>query len=274
MRPKGLVRSKHIVETAPPALLVSGAERRIPRHVAIIMDGNGRWAKQRGRPRTAGHREGVKSVRAVVEESVRRGVETLTLFAFSSENWQRPRSEVNILMELFMSALRSEIRRLHENQVRLRIIGERGAFPERLQARIAEAEALTADNRRLNLQVAANYGGRWDIVQATRRLIADVRAGRLDADAIDEQVFARHLSFPDLSEPDFFIRTGGEQRLSNFVLWQCAYAELYFTDTLWPDFNESAYGSALEDYARRQRRFGLTGEQAEGLAAVSAYARG
>lgn len=246
----------------------------MPSHVAIIMDGNGRWAKQRGLPRTAGHREGVKSVRAVVEESVRRGVETLTLFAFSSENWQRPRTEVNILMELFVSALRNEVKRLHENQVRLRIIGERSAFPEKLQHRIAEAEALTADNNRLNLQVAANYGGRWDIVQAARRMLADVQAGRLQPEAIDEQVFAEHLSFPDLPEPDLFIRTGGEQRLSNFVLWQSAYAELYFTDTLWPAFNESAYGLALDDYARRQRRFGRTGEQVETLAAVSAYARG
>ncbi|BCU07583.1 isoprenyl transferase [Allochromatium tepidum] len=236
---------------------------RVPRHVAIIMDGNGRWAKQRGLPRTAGHREGVKSVRAVVEESVRRGVETLTLFAFSSENWRRPRTEVNVLMELFMSALRSEAKRLHENQVRLRIIGERGAFPEKLQHRIAEAEALTADNTRLNLQVAANYGGRWDIVQAVRRLASEVQSGRLDPAQIDERRLAEHLSFPDLPEPDLFIRTGGEQRLSNFVLWQSAYSELYFSDVFWPDFGAAAYGQALDDYARRQRRFGLTGEQVE-----------
>ncbi len=198
----------------------------MPRHVAIIMDGNGRWARQRDRPRTAGHREGVKSVRAVVEESVRRGVGTLTLFAFSSENWQRPRSEVNILMELFMSALRGEVRRLNENDVRLRIIGERGAFPEKLQRRIVEAEELTASNRALNLQVAANYGGRWDITRAARRLVADALRGVLDPDAIDEEAVASRLSFPDLPEPDLFIRTGGEQRLSNFVLWQSAYAEL------------------------------------------------
>lgn len=271
---EGLARSESIVETASPAVVPSVPEGRTPRHVAIIMDGNGRWAKQRGLPRTAGHREGVKSVRAVVEESVRRGVETLTLFAFSSENWKRPRAEVNILMELFMSALRSEVRRLHENQVRLRVIGERGAFPEKLQHRIAEAEALTAENTRLDLQVAANYGGRWDIVQAARGLIADVQAGRLDPNAIDEHVFAGHLSFPDLPEPDLFIRTGGEKRLSNFVLWQSAYAELYFADTLWPDFDEAAYGLALDDYAGRQRRFGRTGDQVETMAAVGAYARG
>ncbi|NEV61487.1 isoprenyl transferase [Thiorhodococcus minor] len=264
------------METATPVVLPSDVDHRTPKHVAIIMDGNGRWAKQRSLPRTAGHREGVKSVRAAVEESVRRGVQILTLFAFSSENWRRPRSEVNILMELFMSALRNEVRRLHENQVRLRVIGERGAFPEKLQHRIAEAEALTAENGRLNLQVAANYGGRWDIMQAARRLAAEARAGRLDPDRIDEALFADYLSFPDLLEPDFFIRTGGEQRLSNFVLWQSAYAELYFTDTLWPDFDEAAYGLALDDYARRQRRFGRTGDQVETetMSPLSLYARG
>jgi len=251
------------VETAPDVAHPPVFDPRVPRHVAIIMDGNGRWAKQRGRPRTAGHREGVKSVRAVVEESVRRGVETLTLFAFSSENWRRPRTEVNILMELFMTALRSEARRLNENGVCLRVIGERGAFPEKLQQRIAEAEALTADNIRLNLQVAANYGGRWDIMQAARRLAVEVQSGRLDPSQIDERLLAERLSFPDLPEPDLFIRTGGEQRLSNFVLWQSAYSELYFSDTLWPDFDAAAYGQALDDYARRQRRFGLTGDQVE-----------
>lgn len=236
---------------------------RVPRHVAIIMDGNGRWAKQRGLPRTAGHREGVKSVRAVVEESVRRGVSTLTLFAFSSENWRRPRTEVNILMELFMAALRSEARRLNENGVCLRIIGERGAFPDKLQHRIAEAEALTASNTTLNLQVAANYGGRWDIVQAARRLAVKVQSGQLDPGQIDERLLSEQLSFPDLPEPDLFIRTGGEQRLSNFVLWQSAYSELYFSDVLWPNFDAAAYGQALDDYARRQRRFGRTGDQVE-----------
>jgi undecaprenyl diphosphate synthase len=251
------------VDTDSDAALERSHDPRVPRHVAIIMDGNGRWAKQRGRPRTAGHREGVKSVRAVVEESVRRGVETLTLFAFSSENWRRPRTEVNILMELFMTALRSEARRLNENGVCLRIIGERSAFPEKLQQRIAEAEALTADNTKLNLQVAANYGGRWDIVQAVRQLASEVRSERLDPAQIDEQRLAERLSFPDLPEPDLFIRTGGEQRLSNFVLWQSAYSELYFSDVLWPDFDAAAYGQALDDYARRQRRFGLTGDQVE-----------
>ncbi len=262
-----------LVNTATPAVLAVDPNRSVPRHVAIIMDGNGRWARLRGQPRTAGHREGVKSVRAAVEESVRRGIETLTLFAFSSENWQRPRAEVNILMELFMTALRGEVKRLNENDVRLRIIGERGAFSEKLQRRIRDAETQTANNTTLNLQVAANYGGRWDIARAARRLAEEVRAGRLDPDAIDENALARRLSFPDLPEPDLFIRTGGEQRLSNFVLWQSAYAELYFTDILWPDFNEAAFGLALDDFAHRQRRFGHTGEQVETWATAGAYGR-
>ena len=232
-----------------------------PRHVAIVMDGNGRWALRRKLPRTAGHRAGVKSVRAVVEESVRQGVGALTLFAFSSENWRRPKSEVSLLMELFMSALRAEVGRLHENGVRLRIVGERSAFPEKLQRRIAEAEEVTAANRALILQIAANYGGRWDIARAARSLAADVRQGRVAPEDLDERLFASRLSFPDLPDPDLFIRTGGEQRISNFVLWQSAYSELYFSDLMWPDFGAEAYREALADFARRQRRFGLTGDQ-------------
>ena len=232
------------------------------------MDGNGRWAKQRNRARTWGHRAGVKSVRAVVEESVRRGVGTLTLFAFSSENWRRPAAEVSVLMDLFMITLRGEVSRLNDNGVRLRIIGERTAFSEKLQRRIAEAERLTAHNVALNLQVAANYGGRWDITQAARRLVAEAAAGRLAPAAIDERALAAHLSFADLPDPDLFIRTGGEKRLSNFILWQSAYAELYFTDLLWPEFDAAAYGLALDDYARRQRRFGLTGDQVASGGAV------
>ena len=241
--------------------------QRVPRHVAIIMDGNGRWARQRSLPRTAGHRAGVKSVRAVVEESVRRGVGALTLFAFSSENWRRPRTEVNVLMELFMSALRAEVRRLDENGVRLRVIGERSAFPEKLQRRIAEAEEITCRNETLVLQVAANYGGRWDIVAAARRLAAAAAAGTIAPDDIDEDSFAAHLAFPDLPDPDLFIRTGGEQRVSNFLLWQAAYSELYFSDLMWPDFGAEAYAAALADFARRQRRFGQTGEQVLGALA-------
>jgi len=225
------------------------------------MDGNGRWALRRRLPRTAGHRAGVKSVRVVVEESVRQGVGALTLFAFSSENWRRPKSEVSLLMELFMSALRAEINRLNENGVRLRVLGERSAFPEKLQRRIAEAEEATSANRALVLQIAANYGGRWDITQAARRLVAQARDGGVAPEDVDERLFSTLLSFPDLPDPDLFIRTGGEQRISNFLLWQTAYSELYFSDLMWPDFGAEAYRNALADFASRRRRFGLTGEQ-------------
>ncbi len=225
------------------------------------MDGNGRWARQRHLPRHAGHRAGVKSVRAVVEECARLGIEVLTLFAFSSENWRRPRQEVDLLMELFMSALRGEVRRLMENGVQLRVIGERTAFSETLQRLIAEAEDSTRDNRRMVLQIAANYGGRWDLTQAARNLAQRVARGELDPERIDEPLVSSVLSFPDLPDPDLFIRTGGERRLSNFLLWQAAYAEIYFTEVLWPDFDVGVLGEALADYGTRQRRFGMTGEQ-------------
>jgi len=234
----------------------------LPRHVAIVMDGNGRWAVRRKLPRTAGHRVGIKSVRAIVEESVRQGIQAVTLFAFSSENWRRPKSEVSLLMDLFMGTLRSEVNRLTENGVRLRIIGERAAFPEKLRHRIAAVEKVTSTNQAMLLQVAANYGGRWDIVQAARRLIADAHAGRIAPEDVDEGVFSSRLSFPDLPDPDLFIRTGGEQRISNFLLWQSAYSEFYFSDLMWPDFNAVAYREALADFTGRQRRFGLTGDQA------------
>jgi undecaprenyl diphosphate synthase len=234
---------------------------RVPRHVAIIMDGNGRWALSRKLPRTAGHRAGIKSVRAIVEQSVRVGVRALTLFAFSSENWRRPKSEVNLLLDLFMSVLRAEVSRLNENGVRLRILGERAAFPAKLQRGILRAEEATSGNEVLMLQVAANYGGRWDITQAVRRLVAQARAGDICPEDVDERLVSRHLSFPDLPDPDLFIRTGGEKRISNFVLWQSAYSEFYFSDLMWPDFGADAYAEALADFARRQRRFGLTGEQ-------------
>jgi undecaprenyl diphosphate synthase len=248
---------------APTVLQTGGCS---PGHVAIIMDGNGRWARGRGLPRTAGHRAGVKSVRAVVEESVRQGVKVLTLFAFSSENWRRPASEVDILLHLFMSTLRGEVRRLNDSGVQLRVVGERLAFHEKLRRRIAEAEGQTAGNRTLILQIAANYGGRWDIARAAQRLAASVAAGELAPEGIDEAALAARLSFPDVPDPDLFIRTGGEQRLSNFLLWQSAYTELYFTDLLWPEFDANAYRQALQDYAGRQRRFGQTGDQVVGPA--------
>ncbi len=232
-----------------------------PTHIAIIMDGNGRWARQRGLPRTAGHRAGAKSVRAVVEEAARRGVRVLTLFAFSSENWRRPRAEVSLLMELFMSTLRLEVDRLVEHGVQLRVIGDLSAFSQQLQRQVRNAERATEQNRKLILQIAANYGGRWDITQAARRLAEEVAAGTIDPDEISESAIAARLSFPDVPDPDLFIRTGGEKRLSNFLLWQSAYAELYFSDLMWPEFDGDALFAAINDYGRRQRRFGRTGEQ-------------
>lgn len=240
---------------AEPALI------SLPYHIAVIMDGNGRWAQRRGLPRHAGHPVGVEAVRRVVEACVERGIGVLTLFAFSSENWKRPRTEVNLIMDLFIRSLKKEARRLHRNDVRLRIIGDRGALSTKLQRQIAEVEALTADNRGLLLQVAANYGGRWDITQAARQLAQRVAEGELEPSRIDEAALGEALSFADQPAPDLFIRTGGEKRLSNFLLWQCAYTELYFTDLLWPDFDEGALDVALKDFANRQRRFGRTAEQ-------------
>ena len=243
---------------------MADSHKTIPRHVAIIMDGNGRWAQRQGKPRHVGHRAGVKSVRSSVEYSVKQGVEVLTLFAFSSENWQRPEKEVNMLMELFMAALKSEVKKLDKNNVRLKIIGERSAFSDKLQKQIQQAEDKTSANTGLILQIAANYGGRWDITQSVRKLAGDVQNGELDPGDITEEHISQSLSFSDLPDVDLFIRTGGDLRISNFILWQAAYAELYFTPVLWPDFNEQAYQHALDDFAGRQRRFGKTGEQVTG----------
>jgi len=232
-----------------------------PLHVAIVMDGNGRWAQQRGLPRSAGHRAGAKSVRAVVEECLRRAIPVLTIFAFSSENWRRPPAEVRVLIELFRATLRAELPRMIEQGIQLRIIGDLSAFSPRLQEQIRLAEQATRDNCALILQVATNYGGRWDITQAMRRLAHEVRAGTLAPEHIDEAALAARLSFADLPDPDLFIRTGGEKRLSNFILWQSAYAELYFSELMWPEFDADAFALALADFARRQRRFGQTSEQ-------------
>lgn len=228
------------------------------------MDGNGRWAKKRFLPRIAGHRAGVETVRRVVEACAQRGVEVLTMFAFSSENWRRPPQEVSLLMELFMMALDKQTRSLHRNNVRLRVIGDRAAFGDRLCKKIAEAEALTHNNTGLRLLIAANYGGRWDVVQATRQLAEQVRAGTLEPAAINEASLSSCLSLAGLPEPDLFIRTGGERRISNFLLWHLAYTELYFTDVPWPDFDEAALNAALESFATRERRFGQTSEQVQG----------
>ncbi len=247
------------------APVISINESRLPRHIAIIMDGNGRWAKKRFLPRTAGHRAGVGAVRKTVERCLAKGIKALTLFAFSSENWRRPPQEVSLLMELFVASLERETAKLHENGVRLRVIGDLSALAPLLRERIAAAEALTRTNNRLNLIIAANYGGRWDIVRAARRLAELVERGELSAAVIDATLFQSHLALADVPEPDLFIRTGGEQRISNFLLWQLAYTELYFTPVLWPDFDEQSLDQALEDYAGRQRRFGYTGEQVESL---------
>lgn len=229
----------------------------VPRHIAIIMDGNGRWAKRRLMPRVAGHRKGVEALRGVIRACAERGVSHLTVFAFSSENWRRPQEEVTLLMELFMRALENEVARLHENGIRFRVIGDLSGFSERIQTLIRDAEALTRDNTRLTFTVAANYGGRWDIVQAMKKLMA---AG-VSPDEVDEAALAQKLSIADMPEPDLFIRTGGEQRISNFLLWQLAYTELYFTDALWPDFDPAALDEAIASYRTRERRFGRTSEQ-------------
>ena len=233
----------------------------IPTHVAVIMDGNGRWAKMRSQPRHAGHRAGAKAVRNTVETAARRGVGFLTLFAFSSENWQRPADEVRSLMTLFLEALQREIDDLHRNNVKLRFVGERHKLQPRLVRKIEAAEARTAGNSGLVLTVAVAYGGRWDLVNAARELASRVERGEMSASDIDEQRFAGHLALAGMPDPDLLIRTGGEQRISNFLLWNLAYAELYFCACLWPDFDEKEFDQALATYANRQRRYGHTGEQ-------------
>jgi undecaprenyl diphosphate synthase len=235
----------------------------LPRHVAVIMDGNGRWARRRGLPRIAGHRKGVEAVRDLVRACGEHGISCLTLFAFSSENWRRPETEVRLLLELFLIALEKEVKRLHASNVRFRVIGEIDRFGKKISARIHEAEALTQANTGLTLTVAANYGGRWDIARACRALALEVAAGRLDPESITPESIDPYLSMAGLPEPDLFIRTGGEQRISNFLLWQLAYTELYFTPVLWPDFDRDQFEQALSSFAGRQRRFGQTGEQVE-----------
>lgn len=239
------------------------AGRNVPRHVAVIMDGNNRWAKRRLLPGVAGHKAGVDAVRAVIEVCAEAGVEVLTLFAFSSENWQRPADEVGALMELFLTALRREARKLNENGISLRIIGDRSRFHPELQTAMLEAEEMTAGSGRFVLQVAANYGGQWDIVQAAQRMAREAQNGRLNPDEVTPALFQSYLATGDMPLPDLCIRTGGERRISNFLLWQLAYAELYFSDLFWPDFKHEAMRAALADFAKRQRRFGKTGDQVE-----------
>ncbi|MCZ2134048.1 MAG: di-trans,poly-cis-decaprenylcistransferase [Burkholderiales bacterium] len=230
----------------------------VPRHIAVVMDGNGRWAQRRLLPRVAGHKQGVHAVRSLIRAARERGVEVLTVFAFSSENWQRPPDEVSFLMDLLLRALREEVDKLHSNDVRFRVVGDVGALGRETQQLIDQAQALTEQNRGLCLNVAVNYGGRWDIEQAVARAVA----------AGDARAFANYLSFADQPDPDLFIRTGGERRISNFLLWQLAYTELYFCDTLWPDFGEAEFAQALAWFAARERRFGRTGEQVREPAAL------
>ena len=232
------------------------APRQVPQHVAIIMDGNGRWAKQRFLPRVAGHRRGVENVRSTVRACVEKGVDYLTLFAFSSENWRRPAEEVSLLMQLFAMALDHEVAKLHDAGIRFRAIGDLTRFDGRLRELITRAETLTAANDQLDLTVAVNYGGRWDIMQAVNRMVAE-HPGRNYA----ETDLPKYLSMAYAPEPDLFIRTGGEQRVSNFLLWQLAYTEMYFTDTLWPDFDAAAFDRAISSFQGRERRFGRTSEQ-------------
>lgn len=231
----------------------------VPKHIAIIMDGNGRWAKKRLLPRFVGHQKGLNAVKRVVSHCSEIGVESLTLFAFSTENWRRPQDEVNKLMGLFLKALQREVSKLDENNVKLTIIGDRGAFNDEIQANIDIAEQQTANNSGLVLNIAANYGGRWDVVEAVKKW----QAARPDADIseLDESALSDHVCLADQPEPDLLIRTGGEQRISNFLIWQMAYAEFYFTDTLWPDFNEASIDEAIASFSQRERRFGQTGDQ-------------
>lgn len=229
----------------------------LPQHVAVIMDGNGRWAKKRFLPRVAGHQRGLESVRQMVKACVRLDIKYLTLFAFSSENWRRPAEEVTFLMGLFMEALEREVKKLHEAKVVLKLIGDRSLFNQALQQKMQEAEQFTAGNTGLTLTIAVNYGGRWDIVNAINQLLAD----KGPIANVNEADLTPYLSMPDAPEPDLFIRTGGETRISNFLLWQLAYTELYFTPTLWPDFDEAAFEAALDSYRQRERRFGRTSEQ-------------
>ncbi|MCG2580371.1 MAG: polyprenyl diphosphate synthase [Marinobacter sp.] len=248
-----------MTETVSAEIPVSADSR--PRHVAIIMDGNNRWAKERQLKGVAGHKAGVNAVKSVVETCAREGVEVLTLFAFSSENWRRPKDEVSALMRLFLFALEREVKKLHRNNIRLRIIGDRTAFSPALQEHMEKAEALTRHNTLMTLVIAANYGGHWDIAQATRQVAEKVRAGELEPSDVTDDLIQQHLSIGDLPMPDLMIRTAGEQRISNFMLWHLAYTELYFSPVYWPDFLEDEMKEALKAYASRQRRFGQTDDQ-------------
>ncbi|MBU2113317.1 MAG: di-trans,poly-cis-decaprenylcistransferase [Gammaproteobacteria bacterium] len=243
--------------------------QNLPQHVAIIMDGNGRWAQLQGKPRVWGHKKGVEAVRRSVSLCRELGIPSLTLFAFSSENWRRPEDEVSALMQLFLMVLQTEVKTLHKHNVRLKVVGDLSAFSDKLKANIAKAEQLTANNTALTLNIAANYGGRWDITQAAQALARQVQAGTLAPEQITETLLAQHIQMHDQPELDLLIRTGGDLRISNFLLWQAAYAEFWFTETLWPDFDQQVFADAIAAFVNRERRFGCTGEQVRQLAALA-----
>ncbi|TOC06490.1 di-trans,poly-cis-decaprenylcistransferase [Vibrio parahaemolyticus] len=237
----------------------------LPKHIAIIMDGNGRWAKSKGKPRVFGHKKGVNAVRKTVAAASKLGIKAMTLFAFSSENWRRPEEEVCLLMELFITVLSSEVKKLHKNNLQLRVIGDTSRFSERLQKKIVEAENLTASNTGMVINIAANYGGKWDITEAAKALALKARNGEIRVEDINEQLITEHLTMADLPEVDLLIRTSGECRISNFMLWQMAYAEMYFTPEFWPEFDEDSLVEAVTWFINRERRFGCTGEQVKAL---------
>lgn len=241
------------------------SSQALPKHIAVIMDGNGRWAKAKGKPRVFGHKAGVDSVRKTISAANRLNVKAITLFAFSSENWRRPEDEVSLLMELFISVLSREVKRLHKNNIQLRIIGDKSRFSKRLQTKIRESEELTANNDGMVLNVAANYGGKWDITQAVKSVAQDIEQGLYRSDQIDEALLSSKMTMSDLPEVDLLIRTSGECRISNFMLWQMAYAEMYFTEQYWPDFDEQSLAEAVAWFVNRERRFGCTGEQIHAL---------
>ena len=236
-------------------------DKKIPQHIAIIMDGNGRWAQAQGKTRVAGHKAGVDSVRAVVKGARKAGVKALTLFAFSSENWQRPEKEVSVLMDLFLYVLTKEVKRLHKNNIRFQVVGDLSRFSEKLQTNIKKSEELTVENTGLTLSIAANYGGRWDIANAAKQLANQVQSNEISIEDINEESLHEHTCLAELPELDLLIRTGGDFRISNFLLWQAAYAEFYFTETLWPDFDEEQFEKAVDVFDQRERRFGKTGDQ-------------
>lgn len=235
--------------------------KKLPRHIAVIMDGNGRWARKRFLPRVAGHRAGVDALHNIVKHSMEQGVEILTLFAFSSENWRRPQYEVSYLLDLFLNMLENEIQKLHEQGIQLRVIGDISKFNEKLQAQIIKAQNFTANNNKFKLVIAANYGGQWDLTQAMKKIAREIEKGTLASGSVSPELITTQLALGDLPPPDLFIRTSGEQRISNFLLWDLAYTELYFTEVLWPDFNEVELDKALDFFASRERRFGCTSEQ-------------